>query len=96
MFAWSVNPWIIGGAVAAAVALWGHGYWQGASSIEAAYQQQLTEQRKRADALDRERMKLQRERDSLAQELEAEAYEDPVETERALSPDRVRRLNRIR
>ncbi|WP_282076294.1 hypothetical protein [Epibacterium ulvae] len=46
--------------------------------------------------LERERHRLQLERDQLAQKLEEQAHADPVVVDQCLSPDRVRRLNAIR
>lgn len=82
------------------VALFGLAYAKGRIDGNAALQARIAAavegEREAAAKLEAQRLAIEAERDRLARELEDEADADPVAVPQCLSPDRVRRLNRLR
>lgn len=102
MIALAVRLWPAAAALALLAAVWFQGHHAGRAACEARHTAALAAAqtatiRAAEEASRREAARLEAEaaRDRLARELEDAAHADPVRVPDCLSPDRVRRLNRL-
>ena len=92
----SLTPWLIIGAIALVGLSGWQGHRMGYSAAEDNHRAELLEQIEEGQKIEAERLEIAQERDSLARQLEEQAYADPVVVNQCLSPGRVRRLNALR
>lgn len=89
------KPWIIIGIIAVIAGTYWYGDRNGHARCVAQHKAQILEQIDAGQKAETERIRIAQERDDLVRQLEEQANEDPVIVARCLSPDRVRRINRI-
>ena len=85
---------LIGALTLSGLGVW-RGYAWGYAASEAQHNADRLAQISAGQELEAERREVARERDELAQQLEVEAYEEPVVVQQCLGPSRLRRLNAI-
>ena len=72
------------------------GYVRGSADCEAAHAKADLARIEAGQKLERQRVKLQQQRDQLSRKLEEIAHAEPAAVPRCLGPSRVRRLNELR
>lgn len=91
-----INPWMILGAIAFAALVGWQGYQMGYSASEDDHNAEKLALIEAGQKLEASRIRVARQREMEARELEEQANADPVVVEQCFGPDRVRRLNTLR